>query len=180
MTSECDTQSGCFWDRIGYSYTKLGCMLDIIMDTKYHWFLHCSETSENWSMRRTTCTSSSSARLMSIARRLTRTTCEISSTSTSKTRPRAIQTESSTVRRQICLISHLCKIAVTKTKQKVKNYTHVFPEKRFLEVINDMFLAGGETTSTALRWAFLFLIQNPRVQDKCRAEIKEVQWKAYD
>lgn len=47
-------------------------------------------------------------------------------------------------------------------------------EERILQVIGDLYQAGGETTSTTLVWALLFLIKYPHIQDKCRAEIKEV------
>ncbi|WMV26518.1 hypothetical protein MTR67_019903 [Solanum verrucosum] len=40
-------------------------------------------------------------------------------------------------------------------------------------VILDMFLAGTETTSTTLIWAFLELIKNPRVMEKAQLEVRE-------
>jgi cytochrome P450 len=40
--------------------------------------------------------------------------------------------------------------------------------------VGDMFVAGTETTSTALRWALLFFLHFPHVQDKCYAEIRDV------
>ena len=40
--------------------------------------------------------------------------------------------------------------------------------------ITDLFTAGTETTSTALRWAMLFFIHHPEVQDKCYKEICDV------
>ena len=38
----------------------------------------------------------------------------------------------------------------------------------------DLFMAGGETSSTTLLWAFLFLVKHPEVQEKCRDEIRNV------
>lgn len=38
----------------------------------------------------------------------------------------------------------------------------------------DLFLAGTETTTTALRWALIYLIKNPEVQEKAQAEIDRV------
>ena len=46
-----------------------------------------------------------------------------------------------------------------------------------LQVITDLFMAGGETSSTALLWAFLFLVKHPEVQEKCRDEIRNVMLK---
>ncbi|XP_060581281.1 cytochrome P450 2B4-like isoform X3 [Ruditapes philippinarum] len=41
-------------------------------------------------------------------------------------------------------------------------------------VIFDLFLAGLETTSTTLDWAFLFMTEFPEVQKKCQDEIDKV------
>ncbi|XP_049389680.1 premnaspirodiene oxygenase-like isoform X10 [Solanum stenotomum] len=40
-------------------------------------------------------------------------------------------------------------------------------------VILDMFLAGTETASTTLIWAFLELIKNPRVMEKAQLEVRQ-------
>ena len=47
-------------------------------------------------------------------------------------------------------------------------------DANMFEVIDDLFLAGTETTSTTLRWGLLYLILNPEVQAKCRLEILQV------
>jgi cytochrome P450 family 2 subfamily U polypeptide 1 len=41
-------------------------------------------------------------------------------------------------------------------------------------MISEFFVAGMETTSTAIRWGILFLIHNPDVQDRMRKEIDSV------
>ncbi|KAL8615080.1 hypothetical protein ACOMHN_009156 [Nucella lapillus] len=38
----------------------------------------------------------------------------------------------------------------------------------------DLFIAGTETTSTAILWGLLFFLHHPHVQDKCFQEISEV------
>ena len=43
-----------------------------------------------------------------------------------------------------------------------------------LKIIGELFVAGTETTSTALRWFSLFMIRHPDVQDKMRKEINDV------
>ena len=40
--------------------------------------------------------------------------------------------------------------------------------------ILDLYFAGTETTSTALRWALLFFLHHPEVQDRCYKEICDV------
>jgi cytochrome P450 family 2 subfamily J len=41
-------------------------------------------------------------------------------------------------------------------------------------VIVDLFVAGTETTQTALSWAFIYLVEFPDVQEKCQKEINTV------
>ena len=43
-----------------------------------------------------------------------------------------------------------------------------------LRVIQDLFLAGSETTSTTLDWALLYMIEYPEIQRKCQQEIEQV------
>ncbi|KAL8600943.1 hypothetical protein ACOMHN_030600 [Nucella lapillus] len=42
------------------------------------------------------------------------------------------------------------------------------------KVIANLFAAGTETTSTVVRWALLFFLHHPHVQDRCFQEISEV------
>ncbi|KAK7500084.1 hypothetical protein BaRGS_00008631 [Batillaria attramentaria] len=47
-------------------------------------------------------------------------------------------------------------------------------EENLVKVIGDLFNAGTETTATAIRWALVFFLHNPDVQDKCYDEIQRV------
>jgi cytochrome P450 len=50
----------------------------------------------------------------------------------------------------------------------------VFAEFQLLRIISQLFVAGTETTATALQWFSLFMIRNTDVQDKMRKEINDV------
>ncbi|XP_052573872.1 cytochrome P450 2J4-like isoform X3 [Peromyscus californicus insignis] len=52
--------------------------------------------------------------------------------------------------------------------------TTSFNEENLICSTLDLFLAGTETTSTALRWALLYMALNPEVQEKVQAEIDRV------
>ncbi|KAL8615093.1 hypothetical protein ACOMHN_009169 [Nucella lapillus] len=69
----------------------------------------------------------------------------------------------------------------------VYSYLHQIQESRILGPTNstldednlrmciaDLFMAGTETTSTAILWALLFFLHHPHVQDKCFQEISDV------
>lgn len=43
-----------------------------------------------------------------------------------------------------------------------------------MKIMNELFVAGTETTATALRWFCLFMIRYPEVQEKMRKEVNDV------
>lgn len=45
-------------------------------------------------------------------------------------------------------------------------------DENLLKIINDLFGAGTETTSTTIYWCILYILNNPQVQDKVYDEIK--------
>jgi cytochrome P450 len=44
-------------------------------------------------------------------------------------------------------------------------------ESQLLWLVSDLFIAGGETTVTSLRWALLCLAKYPEVQERLRQEL---------
>jgi len=48
-------------------------------------------------------------------------------------------------------------------------------DANMFEVIDDLFLAGTETTGTTLYWGLLYLILHPEIQAKCRLEMSQVR-----
>uniref|UniRef100_A0A673AL93 Cytochrome P450, family 2, subfamily AE, polypeptide 1 n=1 Tax=Sphaeramia orbicularis TaxID=375764 RepID=A0A673AL93_9TELE len=49
-----------------------------------------------------------------------------------------------------------------------------FDEECLIMSVLDLFGAGSETTSTTLRWAFLFMVKYPEIQERVQAEIDSV------
>ncbi|TKS74525.1 Cytochrome P450 2J2 [Collichthys lucidus] len=49
-----------------------------------------------------------------------------------------------------------------------------FDEVGLIMSVLDLFVAGSETTSTTLRWAFLYMAKYPEIQEKVQAEIDKV------
>ncbi|KAK5616252.1 hypothetical protein CRENBAI_015160 [Crenichthys baileyi] len=51
---------------------------------------------------------------------------------------------------------------------------NTFDEENLIMCVLDLFVAGSETTSNALRWAFLYMAKYPEIQEKVQAEIDRV------
>ncbi|KAK7101305.1 cytochrome P450 2J1-like [Littorina saxatilis] len=54
------------------------------------------------------------------------------------------------------------------------NVENTLDNENLQNSISDLFVAGTETTSTAIRWTLLFFLHYPKVQDKCFQEISDV------
>uniref|UniRef100_A0A914X2M1 Unspecific monooxygenase n=1 Tax=Plectus sambesii TaxID=2011161 RepID=A0A914X2M1_9BILA len=52
--------------------------------------------------------------------------------------------------------------------------TENYSDLQFMNVALDLWLAGMETTVTTLKWAFLYLLHHPEVQDRIHKELDEV------
>ncbi|KAG1687731.1 Cytochrome P450 2C1 [Nymphon striatum] len=55
-----------------------------------------------------------------------------------------------------------------------KDALKTFNIEQLQYVIGDLFAAGTETSSTTIRWALLFMIHHPKIQQQVQAEIDEV------
>uniref|UniRef100_A0A3Q1BAR8 Uncharacterized protein n=1 Tax=Amphiprion ocellaris TaxID=80972 RepID=A0A3Q1BAR8_AMPOC len=51
---------------------------------------------------------------------------------------------------------------------------NTFDEENMIICVMDLIVAGSETTSTTLRWAFLYMAKYPEIQEKVQAEIDRV------
>ncbi|XP_068601252.1 cytochrome P450 2J6-like [Brachionichthys hirsutus] len=60
---------------------------------------------------------------------------------------------------------------IQKTKEQANN---TFDEDNLIVCVMDLFVAGSETTSTTLRWAFLYMAKYPEIQEKVQAELDRV------
>ncbi|KAK6170952.1 hypothetical protein SNE40_019230 [Patella caerulea] len=52
--------------------------------------------------------------------------------------------------------------------------TSYINEDNLVKSIGDLFVAGTETTSTAILWTILYLLHHPNIQDRCYKEIQDV------
>ncbi|KAG1659596.1 Cytochrome P450 2D4 [Nymphon striatum] len=53
-------------------------------------------------------------------------------------------------------------------------YLSTFTERQLKSLIVDLFVAGTETTSTTLRWAVVYILHHPEIQQKIHTEIDEI------
>lgn len=65
-------------------------------------------------------------------------------------------------------------VFLKKMKSERNNPNTTFDEDQLLKIVGELFVAGTETTSTAIRWFCLFMIRHPEVQEKMRNEINDV------
>ena len=52
--------------------------------------------------------------------------------------------------------------------------TLYLPEEQFIVTTLDLFAAGAETTSNTLEFGILYMILNPKVQERVQEEIERV------
>ncbi|KAJ8298376.1 hypothetical protein KUTeg_024907 [Tegillarca granosa] len=63
---------------------------------------------------------------------------------------------------------------ITEQKRREDDANSTFTDFQLFRVVFEFFIAGTETTSTTLRWAIIYLIRNPQIQEKMRKEIESV------
>lgn len=56
----------------------------------------------------------------------------------------------------------------------IEKDTTSFTEFQFVSTIRDLFIAGTETTATGIKWAILYMLHNPGIQEKMHEEILQV------
>ncbi len=59
-------------------------------------------------------------------------------------------------------------------RKTLHNYYRISTETQLLWLVSDLFIAGGETTITTIRWILLCLALYPEVQERVRQEVTEV------
>ena len=72
------------------------------------------------------------------------------------------------------LISGLLHAKYEAERESDEERTALFSDDYFVNVIEDMFAAGFETTSTTLKWAIAFLVNYPRYQEDIQRQIDDV------
>ncbi|XP_035687109.1 cytochrome P450 2U1-like [Branchiostoma floridae] len=60
------------------------------------------------------------------------------------------------------------------SKQQETDDSPTFAEQQHATIVYQLFLAGTDTTSTTLRWALLYMILHPDIQEKVQQEIDSV------
>lgn len=53
-------------------------------------------------------------------------------------------------------------------------FSQSITEEQLIVLLQDLFLAGSETTGTAMTWALLFIALNPRVKNTLRDEVNRL------
>ncbi|XP_066568935.1 cytochrome P450 2J2 isoform X2 [Amia ocellicauda] len=72
------------------------------------------------------------------------------------------------------LLSETITLEGTAWAQNKEDIASGFHERNLVFCTLDLFLAGTETTSTTLRWALLYMMKYPEIQEKVQAEIDRV------
>ncbi|KAL6095523.1 uncharacterized protein ACO6RY_09432 [Pungitius sinensis] len=58
--------------------------------------------------------------------------------------------------------------------EESENTNSHFNDKNLMQTVLNLFAAGTDTTATTLRWGLLFMIKNPKIQDRVREELSAV------
>ena len=56
----------------------------------------------------------------------------------------------------------------------MKKKPETIPDSDLRVTLNDLFVAGSDTTSQTIKWFFAYMAKYPEIQKKCQKEIDEV------
>lgn len=65
-------------------------------------------------------------------------------------------------------------IEIKKTIDPLSSFYGDVGKENLINTLNDLFLAGAETSSTTLTWGMLYMVRHPEVQKKVQEELDEV------
>ncbi|XP_063294183.1 cytochrome P450 2J6-like isoform X2 [Pelobates fuscus] len=68
-----------------------------------------------------------------------------------------------------------CYLEELEQEKKESNNKQTFGNQNLFSCLVDLFVAGTETTSASLKWALLYMMAFPDIQEKCRNEIDKVR-----
>ncbi|XP_064414882.1 cytochrome P450 2K1-like isoform X3 [Latimeria chalumnae] len=70
--------------------------------------------------------------------------------------------------------SYIDAFFVKQQKEDITNGVSYFNEEHFLATIENLFVAGTDTTSNTLKWGLLLMMKYPEIQERVHEEIMEV------
>ncbi|XP_073530089.1 cytochrome P450 2K4-like isoform X1 [Phyllobates terribilis] len=82
--------------------------------------------------------------------------------------------EDPTILKLVSLINENVRLLGTPLVRGTPESTQYFHDKNLIALVDNLFVAGMETTSTTLRWGLLIMMKYPEIQEKVQNEIEAV------